>query len=137
MRGDNAPMKQFIIFMCVFVCASSAHCDSQYRSLMRIRLLNFAAMLFTLLVFPAISAFSATATIKRNSNLRKSASTSSAIIEELSAGTQVTLLSERKRAGYYHVQAEDGAAGWAWARNITVSSQPEVTAAKGRHCDDP
>ena len=108
---------------------------------MRIPLLNFAAMLFTLVVFPAISAFSATATINRNSNLRKLASTSSAIIEELSAGTQVTLISERKRAGYYHLQAEDGAAGWAWARNITVSTQPEATAEKsgkkGRHCDDP
>ncbi len=104
---------------------------------MRLSPLNFAAMLFTLIVFPGISAFSATATIKRNSNLRKSPSTSSAIIEELSAGTQVTLLSKRKRAGYYHVQPEDGAAGWAWARNITVSTQPEATAEKGRHCDDP
>jgi len=111
--------------------------DSQYTSLMRLSPLNFAAMLFTLIVFPGISAFSATATIKRNSNLRKSPSTSSAIIEELSAGTQVTLLSKRKRAGYYHVQPEDGAAGWAWARNITVSTQPEATAEKGRHCDDP
>jgi uncharacterized protein YgiM (DUF1202 family) len=107
---------------------------------MRIPLLNFPAILFTLVVFPAISAFSATGTIKQNSNLRKSASTSSAIVEELSAGAHVTLISERKRAGYYHVQAEDGAAGWAWARNITVSNQPETTAeksGKGPHCDDP
>jgi uncharacterized protein YgiM (DUF1202 family) len=115
--------------------------DSQYTSLMRISPLNFGAMLFTLIVFPAISVFSATATIKRNSNLRKSPSTSTAIIEELSAGTQVILISKRKRAGYYHIQAQDGAAGWALAKNITISTQPEATAEKsgkkGWHCDDP
>jgi uncharacterized protein YgiM (DUF1202 family) len=108
---------------------------------MRISPLNFAAVLLALVVFPAISAFSATATIKRSSNLRKSASTSSAIIEELSPGTQVTLISKKKRAGYYEVRAEDGAAGWVLARNITVSTQPEATAEnhgeKKRHCDDP
>jgi uncharacterized protein YgiM (DUF1202 family) len=115
--------------------------DSQYKSVMRISPLNFAAMLFALVVFPAISVFSATATIKRNSNLRKSASKSSAIIEELSPGTHVTLISTRKRAGYYEVRAEDGAAGWVLARNITVSTQPEAAAEnhakKGPHCDDP
>ena len=50
-------------------------------------------MLFTLVVFPAITAFSATATVKRNSNLRKLPSPSSAILEELYAGAQVTLIS--------------------------------------------
>jgi hypothetical protein len=85
-----------------------------------------------LLVIPfallALPAFSQTATVKRNSNLRKSASSSSGVIEELSAGTQVTLISNKKRAGYYHVQADDGAAGWAWARNITVSGVTEASA---------
>jgi uncharacterized protein YgiM (DUF1202 family) len=108
---------------------------------MKISPLNFAAMLFALVVFPAISAFSATAMIKRNTHLRKSPSTSTAIIEELSAGTQVTLVSNSKRGGFYHVRAQDGSAGWAWARNTTVSTQPEATAKKsgekGQHCDDP
>jgi hypothetical protein len=85
------------------------------------------AVLLVLLVFSAINAFSQTATVKRNSNLRKSPSSSSTIIEELSADTQVTLLSNRKRAGYYHVQAEDGASGWVFARNVTTSAAAETS----------
>src|SRR5207249_623064 len=58
-----------------------------------------------------------------NSNLRKSPTTSSAIVEELAAGSQVTLTSNRKRSGYYHVRAEDDAVGWALARNISVGGE--------------
>src|SRR5882724_11998237 len=79
-------------------------------------------VLVILFGFLPLPAFSKTATLKHNSNLRKSASSSSDIIEELSAGTQVTLISNRKLGGYYHVQAQDGAAGWVWVRNVTVSA---------------
>jgi hypothetical protein len=84
-----------------------------------------AAVLLILLIFTAVSAFSQTATVKRNSNLRRSASSSSAVVETLPAGTEVTLISNRKRSGYYHVQAED-VAGWVWARNVTVSAGGET-----------
>ena len=66
--------------------------------------------------------FLQTATIQRDSNLRKSASSSSAVVEVLPAGTQVSMISNRKRSGYYHVQAQDGAVGWVLARNVSVSA---------------
>src|SRR6266576_6449253 len=63
------------------------------------------------------------ATVKRNTNLRKSSTTSSRVIELLHAGSEVTLISNRKRAGYYHVRATDGAVGWAWAKNLSISAE--------------
>jgi Bacterial SH3 domain len=84
-----------------------------------------AAVLWLLFFFSATSVFSEEAAVERNSNLRKSASSSSAILAKLAAGSHVTLISDRKRSGYYHVQAEGGAVGWAWARNITASANGE------------
>jgi hypothetical protein len=76
------------------------------------------ALVFTF----AVSAVSQTVSLNHNSNLRKSASTSSAIIELLSTGTKVTLLSNKPRSGYYNVQAADGAMGWVLAKNVSISS---------------
>src|SRR5579864_1760440 len=74
----------------------------------------------------ATNAFSQTARVKHNSNLRKSATISSTIIVEVSAGTDVTLLSNKKRNGYYHAKLDDGRAGWLIARNI--ATEPPVAA---------
>jgi uncharacterized protein YgiM (DUF1202 family) len=71
-----------------------------------------------------LSALSQTVSLQHNSNLRKSASTSSAIIDLLPAGAQVTLISNKRRSGYYHVQAADAAMGWVWAKNVIVAAQP-------------
>jgi hypothetical protein len=84
-----------------------------------------ATVIFLLLACSASRAFPQEATVERNSNLRKSAPSSSAIVAKLAAGFHVTLISDRKRSGYYHVQAEGGAVGWAWARNITASANGE------------
>jgi hypothetical protein len=70
----------------------------------------------------ALSAVSQTGSLQHNSNLRKSPSTSSAVIEVLSTGTQVILISNKRRSGYYHVQAADGARGWVLAKNASLSS---------------
>jgi len=69
-----------------------------------------------------LNAFSQTGGLQHNSNLRKSASTSSAVIELLSAGTQVTLISSKPRSGYYYVHAADGAMGWVLAKNVRIAS---------------
>jgi hypothetical protein len=82
----------------------------------RIVLLWLAVVTFTL------NAFSQTGGLRHNSNLRKSASTSSAVIELLSAGTQLTLISSKPRSGYYHVHAADGAMGWVLAKNVRIAS---------------
>ena len=76
------------------------------------------ALVFTF----ALSAVSQTGTLQHNSNLRKAANTSSAVIEVLSSGTQVTLISSKRRSVYYHVQAADGAMGWVLAKNVSMSS---------------
>jgi hypothetical protein len=80
-----------------------------------------AHVIFLLLILlSSLSGFSQTATLKRNSNLRKSASSSSAVVELLSAGDEVTLVSNHKQSGYYHVEAKDGEKGWVLARNLSV-----------------
>jgi uncharacterized protein YgiM (DUF1202 family) len=78
----------------------------------------------------ALSAISQTGSLQHNSNLRKSANTSSAVIEVLSSGTQVTLISSERRSGYYHVQAADGAMGWVLAKNVSISSSNRKAAAQ-------
>src|SRR6266581_2957874 len=75
-----------------------------------------------LILLSSLSGFSQTATLDHNSNLRKSASSSSAVVEMLSVGDQVTLISNRKRSGYYHVEAQDDERGWVLARNLSVSA---------------
>jgi uncharacterized protein YgiM (DUF1202 family) len=84
------------------------------------------ALVFTF----ALSAVSQTGGLQHNSNLRKSASTSSAVIETLPAGTQVSLISSRRRSGYYHVRTEDGAVGWVLAKNVSISSSNRTAAAQ-------
>jgi hypothetical protein len=83
-----------------------------------------AAVLWLLFFFSATSVFSQEAAVERVSNLRKSASSSSAVLAKLAAGSHVTLISNRKRSGYYHVQTGDGTVGWALAKNITTSGAP-------------
>jgi len=70
----------------------------------------------------ALSAISQTGSLQHNSNLRKSASTSSVVIETLPEGTQVSLISSRRRSGYYQVRTQDGAVGWVLAKNVSMSS---------------
>jgi hypothetical protein len=88
---------------------------------------SVAAVLWLLFFLSATSAFSQEAAVERNSNLRKSASSSSAILAKLAAGFHVTLISNRKRSGYYHVKTGDGRVGWAFAKNITTSAGPPTT----------
>src|SRR5438445_13257738 len=80
------------------------------------------AIFLLLILLSSLSGFSQTATLKRNSNLRNSASSSGAVVELLSAGDQVALVSNHKRSGYYHVEAKDGERGWVLARNLSVSA---------------
>jgi hypothetical protein len=83
-------------------------------------------MWLALVLIFTLSAVSQTGSLQHNSNLRKSASTSSAIIELLSSGTNVTLLSNKPRSGYYHVKTADGATGWVWAKNVIIAAQPSA-----------
>jgi uncharacterized protein YgiM (DUF1202 family) len=74
------------------------------------------------LVILSAAAWAQEATLKRGSNLRRAPNTSSAILENLNTGDSVSLVSNAKRLGYYHVRAQDGTAGWIWSRNLTVSA---------------
>jgi len=67
------------------------------------------------------SAFGQSAVVRRNVNLRAEASTKSDIIESLSVGTELTLLENSKKNGFYHVTAPDGRTDWTWLRNVSVS----------------
>ena len=94
------------------------------------RLYRLVPMWLALVFTFALSAVSQTGGLQHNSNLRKSASTSSAVIETLPAGTQVSLISSRRRSGYYHVRTEDGAVGWVLAKNVSISSSNRTAAAQ-------
>lgn len=84
------------------------------------RIVRIAALLG--MGFAGAIAPAQTANLNHNSNLRKAATSSSAILQKLSTGTQVTLLSTTKKSGYYHVQVQGGVAGWALARNVDMST---------------
>lgn len=75
-----------------------------------------------------IACFSQTVTIERSSNLRKAPNTSSAILASLNKGDTATLISNRKRQGYYHVRAANGAVGWIWSRNAATGAPARETA---------
>lgn len=59
-----------------------------------------------------------TSPIKRSSNVRRTASRTSAIVGKLNNGDTVTVISSTVRAGYAHVRLSDGTEGWVLAKNI-------------------
>lgn len=65
-------------------------------------------------------AFSQTAVVIRNVNLRPDASTNQDPITTLTPGTQLQLLSPSKTNGYYQVNTLDGKSGFVFARNVKL-----------------
>jgi uncharacterized protein YgiM (DUF1202 family) len=86
----------------------------------RPRLTPNQALLLAFFLLSALTLASQTATVQRNSNLRKSPNTGSAILESLNQGDSVTLTSAKTRLGYYHVRASDGTLGWVWGLNVST-----------------
>jgi hypothetical protein len=79
-------------------------------------------LLVVVFIAAAVSATAQEATVKRNTNLRPTASTAAAPIELLTPPATVTLLSPAKKGGYYHAQAADGKKGWVWAKNVSLGA---------------
>src|SRR5436305_1232194 len=78
-------------------------------------------------VQPAHGQTSAVATA--NVNVRTGQSKSSRILDELSPGDTVTLLSPTLRRSYYHIQERNGIKGWTYKRYlrvITATPSPSV-----------
>lgn len=80
---------------------------------MKRRLVCLAALCVLLAVRPAGQGQSIT--VSRSANLRAAANTSSTIVEKLSPGTLVTLLSIGKTGGFYHVETGAGTKGWIYS----------------------
>jgi hypothetical protein len=87
----------------------------------RLTLSRGPVVLVYFLFCSSLVCYSQTASLLRGSNLRKTPSTSSRILETLKQGDSVTLASSRKRSGYYHVSAPDGTVGWVLAKNVSIS----------------
>jgi hypothetical protein len=81
--------------------------------------------LFVLLV--SLSARAQQATVTRNVNLRSDPSTTNAPIRLLKPPEKLTLISAATTGGYYHVRTDDGVEGWAWGKNLQVSSATGTT----------
>ena len=77
-------------------------------------------ILFAVLI--AATSWCQDATLRRGSNLRNAPNTTSEILENLKTGDSVSLITNRKRLGYYHVRAQDGKPGWVWAKNLNVAT---------------
>ena len=61
-------------------------------------------------------------------NVRSGQSMASRILNELSTGDTVTLLSPTLRRGYYHIREDDGTRGWVYRRYIKlIAATPEPT----------
>lgn len=110
--------------------------------------IGLAVSIITLLHLPV--ALAVQGVLNHNANLRSGPSTSSSAIEQLAKGDGVTLLSQRRVQGYYHVRAGDGKAGWVYfhlvalapvspqSRTKTASRQPisePATAGSSAQCD--
>ena len=67
------------------------------------------------------------ATVRRSSNLRSEASTSSSIVSKLANGNRLTITGDTK-SGYYPVRTRSGKSGWVWAKNISTSGNKPSTA---------
>ena len=63
-------------------------------------------------------------------NVRSGQSMSSRILDHLETGDTVTLLSPNPRAGYYHIEENDGTKGWVYVRYLqAVATAPVDSAA--------
>jgi hypothetical protein len=87
----------------------------------------FQRALLISLILTASNIFAEMARLTHNSNLRESSTSSSSIIATLPTGTDLSLISIRKRSGYYHAKLQDGRSGWVLAKNVRVA-QPNVVA---------
>ena len=84
-------------------------------------------VLSLMLLLAATATLAQQATVKRNVILRSDSSTASQALEHLKSGATVILLDAAKQNGFYHVKAEDGQEGWAWARSISVQAAIPAT----------
>jgi uncharacterized protein YraI len=96
------------------------------------RILASAVVCVGLFLGDALALTAQAAVVKRNVNLRVGPSTSTAIIELLLPGDELTILNPVEQANYFNVRAADGEEGWVWSPNIRVfaadSPAPAVVA---------
>jgi hypothetical protein len=64
------------------------------------------------------------AVVRHNVNLRRDPSTRHAPLALLASSTQLQLLEDSPRAGFYHVITEDGRQGWAFVKNVRLGPAP-------------
>lgn len=70
--------------------------------------------------WPALDLAGQDAVVKRNVNLRVGPSTSTAIVELLLPGDELTILDPVEQSNYLNVRVADGEEGWVWTPNIRV-----------------
>jgi len=76
-----------------------------------------------LVLFSVSLAFSQTAVVRRNVNLRPDPSTNGAPIDKLTPPTQLQLLETGATNGFLHVKV-NSESGWVWSRNVRVQQVP-------------
>ncbi len=84
-----------------------------------------AALSWLVLITPY--AFTQTATVTRNVNLRPEPSTSQPSMMLLTPATNLQLIAISPTNGFYHVRV-NATEGWVWARNISIRKQTHLQA---------
>lgn len=100
--------------------------------------IGLSVLIVTLLHLP--SALAVQGVLSHNANLYSGPSTSSSAIEQLAKGEGVTLSSQRRARGYYHVKAGDGKAGWVYSHFVALapaSPQSRTKAASREPISEP
>jgi hypothetical protein len=64
------------------------------------------------------------AVVRHNVNLRRDPSTRHAPLALLSTSTELQLIEDTPRSGFYHVITRDGRQGWTFARNVQLGPAP-------------
>ena len=85
------------------------------------------------LCFLSLTTYAHDVIVKRNSNFRADASSSSSIIVKLKPGDEVSLLENTPSRGYYRALHKQGI-GYIWSRNVDII--PEYNRSDYKHCVD-
>jgi hypothetical protein len=87
------------------------------------RFLRARAVIWSSCLLASLLLFSQQATVSHGVSLRGDPSTKNPPIGHLKRNTTVTLLAAKPKAGFYHVQTNEGTEGWVGVKYLTVEGQ--------------
>src|SRR5579872_5497451 len=78
--------------------------------------------LVTFLLLMSFYAYSDSAKVTVDTNIRKQPTKSASVVAVASAGDKVDLLNSKPTRGYYHVRTTSGDEGWLLSKNVSTDA---------------